>query len=68
MVDLSTGNRDRWFIQAPGWKLWFPYKPGNYGLKIPQIGGCYLEASKDEIFARKMLFPYYKFYDKPVII
>ena len=64
IMDISTGNRQRWIIQAPGWKLWFPYKPGGYGKKIAQIGGCYAEVSHKEIEARKVLFPYFKAHDK----
>jgi hypothetical protein len=64
IMDLSTGNRDRWIIQAPGWKLWFPYKPGGYGKKIAQIGGCWAEVSHTNIQAQKFLFPYYKAHDK----
>ena len=64
IMDMSTGNRQRWLIQAPGWKLWFPYKPGGYGKKVAQIGGCWAEISHKEIEARKFLFPYYKAHDK----
>lgn len=59
IVDLSTGDRDRWMLQAPGWKLWFPYKPGGYGKKIPQIGGIYAEIGPERIHAEKHLYPYF---------
>ena len=64
IMDISTGNRQRWIIQAPGWKLWFPYKPGGYGKKIAQIGGCWAEISSKGVQAQKFLFPYYKAHDK----
>ena len=64
IVDLSTGNRDRWVLQVPGWKLWFPYKPGGYGKKIPQIGGIWAEIGPDSIKAEKFLYPYFKSHDK----
>ena len=67
VVDLSTGNRSRWMLQAPGWKLWFPYKPGGYGKKIPQIGGIWAEIGPDEINVEKLVYPYFKFHDRPKV-
>jgi len=56
-------NRSRHFVQAPGWKLWFPWKSKLWAKMLPDLGAVFIRVTKRSITVEPMLYPYVPVYD-----
>jgi len=60
----AAENRSRWFVQAPGWKLWFPWKTKMWARMLPDLGGVMIRVTKKSITVDRRLYKYYAVHDR----